>query len=200
MTDGRSEVAPRRIALFGGSFNPPHIAHQLVALYVLETAPVDALWFVPAYQHPFDKPLESFEDRFRMCERAAAALGPRVSVSDVEAQIGGPSRTLNTVRKLYDSYPGHTFSLVIGSDLVGGIESWYGSAELRRLAPLVVVGRGGAGGSGAGAGPRGVMMPEVSSTEIRAALRAGRSVAKLVPRSVLDYIYPRGLYGAREPP
>jgi nicotinic acid mononucleotide adenylyltransferase len=44
------------------------------------------------------------------------------------------------------------------------------------------------------------MMPEVSSTEIRAALRAGRSVAKLVPRSVLDYIYPRGLYGAREPP
>ena len=46
-----------RVALFGGSFNPPHVAHQLVALYVLETQPVDELWFVPVYEHVFGKPL-----------------------------------------------------------------------------------------------------------------------------------------------
>ena len=68
-----------RVALFGGSFNPPHVAHQLAALYVLETAPVDELWFVPAFEHAFGKPLAPFDDRLAMCELAAAALGPRVA-------------------------------------------------------------------------------------------------------------------------
>src|SRR4051812_26752381 len=65
-----------RVAIFGGSFNPPHVGHQLAALWVLETAGVDELWFVPAFVHPFEKALAPFEDRRRMCERAAAALGP----------------------------------------------------------------------------------------------------------------------------
>jgi len=65
-----------RVAIYGGSFNPPHVAHQLAALYVLETQPVDELWFVPCFKHPFEKALESFEDRLEMCRRAAAPLGP----------------------------------------------------------------------------------------------------------------------------
>src|SRR3954464_13123296 len=85
-----------RVALFGGSFNPPHIAHELAALYVLETALVDALWFVPAYEHAFGKPLAPFDDRMAMCELVAAALGPRARVSDVERAIGGRSLTLRT--------------------------------------------------------------------------------------------------------
>src|SRR5204862_8276407 len=80
-----------RVALFGGSFNPPHIAHQLAALYVLETAPVDELWFVPAYEHAFGKPLAAFDDRLAMCKLTAAALGARARVSDVERAIGGAS-------------------------------------------------------------------------------------------------------------
>ena len=48
-----------RVGLLGGSFNPPHVAHQLAAIYVLETQGVDAIWFVPAFLHPFDKPLEA---------------------------------------------------------------------------------------------------------------------------------------------
>jgi nicotinic acid mononucleotide adenylyltransferase len=76
-----------RVALFGGSFNPPHAAHQLVALYVLETQPVDELWFVPTYAHPFGKQLATYEHRIAMCELAAAALGPRARVSQVEAEL-----------------------------------------------------------------------------------------------------------------
>ena len=110
-----------RVALFGGSFNPPHVAHQLVALYVLETAPVDALWFVPAFEHAFGKPLAAFEDRLAMCELAAAALGPRAQVSDVERALGGRSLTLRTVRRLTELHPEHAFSLVIGSDLTGEV-------------------------------------------------------------------------------
>jgi len=180
-----------RVAIFGGSFNPPHVAHQMVALYVLETAPVDGLWFVPCFRHPFDKPLAPFEDRFVMCERAVVALGSRVRVSDIERDIGGESRTLRTVRRLQALHPEHAFSLVIGGDLVAEVPTWYGGAELQASVPFVVVGRGGAG---PGAGRGAVAMPEVSSTEVRQALRDGKSVEGLVPRAVLDYIYERGLY------
>jgi nicotinate-nucleotide adenylyltransferase len=183
-----------RIAIFGGSFNPPHVAHQMVALYVLETAPVDGLWFVPCFRHPFDKPLEPFEDRFRMCDLAAVGLGWRVRVSDVERTIGGPSRTLNTIRELGKQHPEHEFSLVIGADLVAEVPTWHGATELQAQVPFIVVGRGGVGAASAP-----VAMPEVSSTEVRARLRDGQSVEGLVPRVVLDYIYERRLYAPQHP-
>lgn len=185
-----------RVALFGGSFNPPHVGHQLLALYVLETAAVDELWFVPAFQHPFHKALEAFEDRKAMCERAAEALGSRARVSDVEARLGGASLTLRTVRRLLDDHPEHAFSLVIGSDLVTETDAWHGIAELRRLIPFIVVQRGGHSSAAAGEGAPPVVMPEISSTEIRAALAAGRpATSRWIARRVLEYIAERRLYG-----
>ena len=190
-----------RVALFGGSFNPPHVAHQLAALYVLETAQVDALWFVPAFEHAFGKPLVAFDDRLAMCELAAGALGPRARVSDVERSLGGRSLTLRTVRRLTELHPEHAFSLVIGSDLQADVSSWYGAEELVRTIPFIVVGRSGApplaGRPGAApAEHAAIAMPEVSSTAVRAALAAGRAVDGLVPRAVLDYILRKGLYKA----
>ena len=182
-----------RVALFGGSFNPPHVAHQLVALYVLETAPVDALWFVPTYEHAFGKPLAAFEDRLAMCQLAAAALGPRAQVSDVERALGGRSLTLRMVRRLTELHPEHAFSLVIGSDLTGDVAGWYGGDELARAIPFIVVGRRRGGRTGDGE-PDQVVMPDVSSTAVRAALAAGKSTDGLVPRAVLDYIRRKGLY------
>ena len=178
-----------RVAIFGGSFNPPHVAHQMAALYVLETAAVDELWMVPAFQHPFGKALAPFAHRFEMCELAAAALGPRVKVSAVERQLGVESRTLRTVRRLQQDFPGHAFSLVIGADLVAELPSWQDSAELRRSVPLVVVGR-----AGFESGDGRLALPRVSSSEVRAALAAGRPVDGLVPRAVVDYIARHGLY------
>ena len=183
-----------RVALFGGSFNPPHVAHQLAALYVLETAPVDELWFIPAFRHGMGKPLLPFEDRLEMTALAAAALGPRVKVSDVERTIGGESRTLHTLRRLRELHPGHAFSLVIGADLVAAQPGRHLGDELARTVPFTVVGRGRDGAPGGG-----VAMPELSSTEVRERLGAGKSVAGLVPRAVLDYIYARGLYAAQKP-
>jgi nicotinate-nucleotide adenylyltransferase len=180
-----------RVALFGGSFNPPHVAHQLAALYVLETAPVDALWFVPAHEHAFGKPLAAFEDRLAMCELAAAALGPRVRVSDVERALGGRSLTLRTVRRLTELHPEHAFSLVIGSDLLAEVAKWYGADELQRTVPFIVVGRPGATPAG---GAPAITLPDVSSTAVRAALAAGKPAEALVPRAVLDYIHTKGLY------
>lgn len=200
-----------RVALFGGSFNPPHVAHQLVALYVLETQPVDELWFVPAFQHPFDKPLAPFSDRRHMCELATAPLAPRARVCDIEARLGGASRTLRTVKALQQEHPDISFSLVVGADLVGELPSWHGADELARIVSFIVVGRTGAARPAAvshahesvqallpAALP--VAMPEVSSTAVRAALGRGDSVEGLVPRAVLDFIQSRGLYGRRQQP
>jgi nicotinate-nucleotide adenylyltransferase len=184
------------VALYGGSFNPPHLAHQMAALYVLETAPVDQIWIIPTFRHPHGKALAPFEDRLAMCGLAVRALGPRARVSDVERELGDESRTLRTLRRLRERFPADAFSLVIGADLLAEVPSWYGGAELQRSVPFIVVGRAGAPAAGQG----GLALPEISSTQVRVELAAGRSVAGLVPRAVLDYIQEHKLYRASEEP
>jgi len=176
-----------KVAFFGGSFNPPHVAHQLVALYVLETTDVDELWLVPCWQHPFDKTLAPYEHRLRMCQLAVAALGPRARASDIEGRLGGESHTLRTLKALRAEHPTHELSLVIGADIEPELPSWYGAAELLRDFPRIVVGRGGFRGGG-------LAMPAVSSTEVRARRARGQSIAELVPRAVDAYVAAHGLY------
>jgi nicotinate-nucleotide adenylyltransferase len=177
-----------RVAFFGGSFNPPHVAHQLVALYVLETEPLDELWLVPCWKHPFDKALAPYADRLQMCRLAAVGLGSRVKVSDVEGRLGGESRTLRTIKALQQERPDCQLHLVVGGDIEPELSSWYGAEELLRMVPRIVVGRG----SHAGQSP--VAMPAVSSTEVRHRLASGQGVAGLVPNAVVDYIREHRLY------
>lgn len=182
-----------RVAFFGGSFNPPHVAHQLVSLYVLETAAVDELWLVPCCEHPFGKPLAPYQHRLRMCELAAAALGPRVRVSDIEGRLGGESRTLMTLKALRAEHPAIEFLLVVGADIESELSMWYGAGELLRTVQRIVVGRGGYSGGSA------IAMPGLSSTEIRARLASGQSVAGLLPHAVQDYVREHALYTEAEP-
>jgi nicotinate-nucleotide adenylyltransferase len=183
-----------RIALFGGSFNPPHVAHQLAALYVLETQPVDALWFVPTFVHPFGKPLEPYDARVAMCELACAPLGPRASVSRGEHELASrpgfvASRTLDLIAHLEASHAGASFRLVIGSDILGETGKWHRWDEVVRRAPPIVLARPGHPGGD------GVVMPEISASDVRALLAAGdRAVEALVPRTVLGYIADHALY------
>ena len=132
------------VALFGGSFNPPHVVHQMVALYVIETALVDELWMVPTWGHPFGKELASFDDRVAMCELAAAGLGPRVSVSRVEAAVaaqhGGVSRTLHTIEHLAEIRPDIALRLVIGADILADTPKWHRWDDVVRRAPPIVIG------------------------------------------------------------
>ena len=192
-----SAVPPRRIALFGGSFNPPHVAHQLVALYVLETQPVDELWLVPTFAHPFGKDLVDYDHRIAMCERAAAPLGPRARVSRAEAELAArpgfvASRTLDLVEHL--AAPGRELRLVVGADILAETAKWYRWDDVVARAPLIVVGRAGYA-LPAGSAETGVTMPEISATAVRAILaRGGAGAAGLVPRDVLGYIAEHHLY------
>lgn len=188
---------PVRVALFGGSFNPPHLAHQLACFLVLETEPVDALWMIPTFRHAFDKPLAPFEDRLEMCRRVARALGDRVRVLDIERELDqARSRTYDTLVELGLRYPDTAFRLVVGEDILAERHAWYRWDDVAALAPPIVLARAGANGAGeAGAGgmPR-IELPAVSSTEIRERVARGNGAVPLVSRSVMDYIAERGLY------
>jgi nicotinate-nucleotide adenylyltransferase len=182
------------IALFGGSFDPPHLAHQMACLYALACEPVDQVWLLPTYRHAFGKPLAPFDDRVAMCERAAAPLSGGVVVSRVEEEVararGAESRTFHTLVHLGAAHPDLAFRLLIGEDILAETASWHRWDDVVRLAPPIVVGRGGAEQA---AGPV-VRLPPISSTDVRQRLRRGDPVAPLVPRAVLDYIAGRGLY------
>lgn len=186
-----------RVGLLGGSFNPPHVAHALLGLYALETAPIDALWLVPTWRHAFGKALAPYDDRVAMCGFIAAALGPRAAVSRVEEEVaairGGESRTLHTLEHLAATRPDLTFRLVIGADILAETASWLAWDEVVRRAPPIVIGRGGVEPP-PGATVSEVAMPVVSSTEVRRRLACGEDVSDLLPASVIRYIATRGLY------
>ena len=185
-----------RVAIYGGSFNPPHLAHQLAITCVLATARVDELWMVPTYKHPFDKALAPFADRARMCELAAAPFGAaRVRVDRIEEELGGDSYTLRTMRALKERHPTHDFALVIGADLVAERERWHGWPELSRLVPFIVVGRQGTATTATG----GIELPAISSTLVRERIGRGEPVDALVAADVVDYVAAHGLYRDAQP-
>jgi nicotinate-nucleotide adenylyltransferase len=195
-----------RVAVFGGSFNPPHVGHVLACALILSVEDVDRLLVVPTYRHPFAKPLAPFEDRATMCELAMAWM-PGVEVSRVEAELGGESRTLRTLETLARAHPDWKLRLIIGADILAEAPRWFGFDAITKLAPPIVLGRagvaaiGGAHDSAIGGahdsavGP--ALLPEVSSTQVRAAVARGAwsDLEKLVPRAVLAHVRARGLYG-----
>jgi nicotinate-nucleotide adenylyltransferase len=178
------------VAVFGGSFNPPHIGHVLAIAYVLATSEVDRLVVVPASKHPFGKPLAPFEERVRMCELATAALSG-VTVSRVEEDLDG--LTLHMLEALAREHPDWKMRLVIGADILLEADKWFRFDDVRRLAPPIVLGRKGVPRTSA---PDPVL-PEVSSTVVRELLAGKRwdALAPIVPRAVLEHIRARGLYG-----
>ncbi|MEW5853381.1 MAG: nicotinate (nicotinamide) nucleotide adenylyltransferase [Myxococcota bacterium] len=176
-----------RVAIYGGSFNPPHVAHQLAVAYVLATQPVDEVWAMPTGSHAFGKQLVPFHHRVAMTELAMQRFrGARVSA--LEGDLPQPSYTVDTLKALRERFPGIELSLVVGADVLPETPQWKAWPEIERLARVVVVGRAGYPAAGS------VMLPEVSSTEIRRRLALGQSVEGLLDRRVLDYAVANRLY------
>ncbi len=183
-------MGARTVAVFGGSFNPPHIAHQMVCLWVLETQPVDELLLVPTFRHPFDKPLAPYADRLEMCRRMTRPFGSRAGVSAIEEELGGEaSLTLHTLQALDARAPGTSWRFVVGADILRERDKWWRWPDIEKLAPPIVVGRPGY------PAPDGApTLAEVSSTEVRARIARGDDVSALLPRSVAEYISGKSLY------
>lgn len=180
-----------RVAIFGGSFNPPHVAHVLAAAYVLATQDVDRLLVIPTFEHPFGKSLASFEHRLAMCERAFADLR-RVEVSDIERQLGGESKTLLVLQALAQRNPEWKMRLVVGSDILNESHQWFAWERVVALAPPIVLGRMGHPAPGAPS----PLLPQIASRDLRAMIAKGQDVGALVAKSVRAYIDEHGLYRA----
>jgi nicotinate-nucleotide adenylyltransferase len=182
-----------QIALVGGSFNPPHVGHQLAALYVKSTLPLDEVWLVPTFRHPFGKPHEPFEHRVAMCEAMARDLGPWLKVSTAERDVGGAGRTIELLEWLLPRHQGDTFHFVIGSDILADLPKWKDWDRIQKLVKVTVLYRAGYPAPNALGPP----LAEVSSTEIRTRLEKGEAPSDLVPRAVLEYARAHGLYGLK---
>jgi nicotinate-nucleotide adenylyltransferase len=179
------------VALLGGSFNPPHVAHMMAAYWVLATQDVAEVWLLPSFRHPFGKALAPFEDRVRMCELAARELRG-VAVCSAERELAGDphvGKTARTLEHLVAKHPDREFALVVGADILSETAKWYRWDRVQELARLIVVGREGfppvAGAPS---------LPAIPSTEIRARIGRGEDVSGVVPRRVRAYVEEKGLY------
>jgi nicotinate-nucleotide adenylyltransferase len=210
-----------RVAVLGGSFNPIHYGHLLLADEILERLGLDRVLFVPAATPPH-KPagqLAPAADRFEMV-RLAIAPHPRFAVSDLELRRSGPSYTVDTLQAL--AAAGDTLFLVIGSETFLDLLTWREPRRVASLARLVVIPRTGSAFDPEGAAAqkvlreigveggfahaesglppgRGVVLVHatslpLSASELRRRVREGRSLAFRMPPAAIDYVQSHGLY------
>ncbi len=176
-----------RIALFGGSFDPPHLGHVLAAVHARSVGGCAEVWVLPSAVHPWAKALSPWDRRWILCQEAFAPLGPWCRVRDDER--GNPSGfTYDLVVKLRAENPEADFLLMGGSDTKQQLPAWYRGEELARIIGIHVVPRGGhdAGISA---------LPPVSSTLVRKLLAArDPAVAELLPRAVHERVIDQGWY------
>lgn len=182
------------IGLFGGSFNPPHLAHVLVAAWALAGGAVDQVWVMPSGGHPFGKKLAPFDERAELCRLAFACFGERVRLEEIEREPV-VHYSIDTLHELRRRHPGRAWRWVMGSDTLEDAAHWKRFDELTRLAPPLVIPRRDHLAS-APHPATDFALPDISSTLLRGRL-ARRQLAgleDLIPAPVLARILERGLY------
>lgn len=193
--------AYRRIGVFGGTFDPPHLGHLIVARDVAEELELDRVMLVPAARPPHKRTAALTDSRLRLAMvRAAVGGDPALEASDVEVERAGASYTVDTLRQLRESHAGAALFLLLGADQWRDLGSWREPREVGRLATLAVMARSGEApaaphpGLGLDCTPVPVTRLDLSSTDIRNRLREGRSIRYLVPPGVEDLIRSNGIY------
>ncbi|MDZ4257610.1 MAG: nicotinate (nicotinamide) nucleotide adenylyltransferase [Gemmatimonadales bacterium] len=188
-------IPDMRLGILGGSFDPIHHGHLIVAQLAREQLGLDRVLLMVAASQPLKSGhAATADDRVRMAELAVAGIDGLV-VDRRELDRAGPSFTVDTLRSLAEEQPGAELVLLLGADAARGLSGWRNPEVIRELARLAVFVRGGEEPP-IGMGFR-VEVPrlELSSTAIRARARAGLSLAGWVPPAVAGYISGLALYG-----
>lgn len=193
-----------RIGLFFGSFNPIHVGHLIIANTMATTTDLEQVWFVVSPQNPFKKTkslLHEF-DRFDMVERAIAD-NSRLKATNIEFSMPKPSYTIDTLTRLSEKYPQHTFRLIMGEDNLAQFANWKNHEQILAYYGLSVYPR-----------PRRDAVPtteslfkthenvrlveapllDISATYIRESIRANRSIRYMVPDVVEEMIERKKFY------
>ncbi len=190
-----------KLGIFGGTFNPIHYGHLINAEMIRSDFDLDRIILVPA-KYPVHKSLAGevpAEERYAMAVLAVAEA-KEFDVSRIEIDRNEPSYTITTVQALEDQYPGSELSLVVGMDSLNTIDTWRETERLLDRVSLIVMRR-----PGEACAPEIDLercrvsyadnpLIDISSTDIRERLRAGKSVRFLLPDAVIDYIARKGLY------
>lgn len=188
----------RRVGVFGGTFDPPHVAHVVLAAAAVHQLGLDALVVTVAgvpWQKVDSRAISPPEARFEMAEAAFSDVS-KVEVSDIELRRTGNSYTVDTLTEL--AAPGTDLFLLLGSDAAAGLDTWERHDQIAALASIAVFPRRGYGDAAPPEqfvwSPLDLPGLEVSSSDIRRRVVDGRPLAGLVPRAVLDIIVREGLY------
>lgn len=204
----------KRKGIFGGSFDPIHLGHLIMAEMFRESMALDSVLFIPTHVSPFKVQSLPTQDKHRI-EMLRLAIGghSQFDWDDREIRKGGVSYTIDTVRALQEEQSDTQWSLLIGEDSLRDFDRWREPKELLERVQLVVVHRGGFDAVSwsaiesiateaqlAAIRSRRVEAPsiEIASSDIRRRVREGRSIRYLVPAAVEAYVYEHGLW-SREP-
>ena len=216
--EARTEPAPwspaaqpgeRRIGVLGGTFDPPHLGHLWLATLAAEELELERVLFMPAGEPPHkrDRPLSAAADRLLMT-RLAIAGEERFELSALEMERTGPSFTVDSVEELRRIHgPEVRLFLVMAADSLAQIDTWREPDRLLQLVEWAIGPRPGATAERTalverfGVGAERIHLVDgpaldISSSEIRRRVAAGRTIRYLVPRSVEQHIHDRGLYGS----
>jgi nicotinate-nucleotide adenylyltransferase len=196
-----------RLGLLGGTFNPPHIGHLVCAQEALAQLALERVLLVPVREPPHKTSASDpgVEHRVELCRRAVAGE-TRIGVSRVDADVPGPSFTVDTLRRLHEDRPGDQLTFIVGGDMALSLPAWREPGAILELGELGVAAREGARRAdieervaqvpGGAERVRFFDMPrlDISSSLIRRFVAAGRPIRYLVPDGVAAYIVEAGLY------
>lgn len=193
------EIITKKVGIVGGTFDPPHIGHLIIADQILHRYQLQEIWFMPNYLPPHKEKTSntSAYDRLRMLELAIEDH-PSFKIETIELERDGKSYTYDTMRLLKKREPNTEFFFIIGADMVEFLPNWYKIEELIKLVRFIGVNRPEY--QTKTAYPIDIVtIPDVyiSSSMIREKIAKGESVKYLVPNSVLQYIKEKGLYGSK---
>ena len=182
-----------KTGIYGGSFNPIHNGHIALARHLLQEAELDEIWFVVSPQNPFKVHQQLLADDKRLLlVRKALAPYPQLVASDFEFSLPRPSYMWHTLQGMSAQWPDRELHLIIGADNWLCFDRWYHADDIRRTYPIIIYPRQGYDIEPS-ALPQGVRLVNtplynVSSTEIRADVAAGRDISSKVPSTILSEV------------